>query len=294
MRKPAKSTSAVVGIATHNRAVELRKAVQSAQVQSHRPLRVAVLDDASSDDTPLLRSDFADVDWHRWATARGCLRARNHMMLSAREDYYVSLDDDAWFIQEDEIAVAVDHLESHPEVAAVAYDILSPDRPHPVKRGGCRAVPMFIGCGHVLRLSVVKALNGYSDFPGPYGSEEKDFCLRLIDAGYAIHQLDGVHVWHEKSSTARDLQRQFRSGVCNDLTLALRRMPMPILLLVLAWKAVAHLGFAIRHEMLHPYGGGVLDFLCVGTTTWRSRQPVRISSVLAFRALAKSQREVAD
>ena len=290
MSGPARAPSAVVGIATHNRAAELRKALESAQAQSHRPLRVTVVDDASTDETPLLQNDFASVDWQRWGTGQGHVRARNHMMLSAGEDYFVSLDDDAWFMQGDEIAVAVNYLESHPGVAAVAYDIISPDRPDPVPRGRRRSVPMFIGCGHMLRLSIAKALDGYSEFPGAYGAEEKDLCLRLIDAGYAVHQLDGVHVWHDKSSTARDLRRQFRSGVCNDLTLALRRMPLPLLLPVLSWKVTAHLVFAIRHGWLRPYGEGVQDFLRAGVATWRGRRPVRLHSVSVFRALSKSPR----
>jgi len=290
MSGPLRAPSAVVGIATHNRVAELRKALQSAQAQSHRPLRVTVVDDASTDETPLLRGDFASVDWQRWGTGQGYVRARNHMMLSAGEDYYVSLDDDAWFIQGDEITTAVDYLESHPDVAAIAYDILSPDRPNPAPRGRSRPVAMFIGCGHVLRLNIIKALDGYSEFPGAYGAEEQDFCLRLIDAGYAVHQLDGVHVWHDKSSSARDLRRQFRSVVCNDLTLALRRMPLSLLLPVLSWKAFAHLRFAFRQGWLRPYGEGVQDFLRAGLTTWRGRRPVRFDSISAFRALSKNPR----
>src|SRR4029079_8717640 len=150
----------------------------------HRPLRVAVVDDASADATPSVRPEFPTVSWERFATNQGYVRARNKMMLSAPEDYYVSLDDDAWFLATDEIALAVDYLESHPKVAAVAFDILSPDRPDANGRGKKTLVALFIGCGHVFRLSLVKRLGGYGQFPGSYGVEEADLCLRLIDAGY--------------------------------------------------------------------------------------------------------------
>jgi GT2 family glycosyltransferase len=286
------STSVVVGIATHNRADALRKAIQSALDQSHAPVRVAVIDDASTDNTPSLRYEFKTVSWQRWEPGQGCIRARNHMMLTGTEDYYVSLDDDAWFMRGDEIAVAVDYLERHPQAAVVAFDILSPDRPRQATRGVRRSVAMFIGCGHVLRLSAVKELGGYAEFPGTYGAEEKDLCLRLIDSGYQIVKFDGLHVWHDKSSLARDIPRQHRSGVCNDLTLTLRRVPLALLLPVLAWKVPSHIAFALRTGLFRPCLQGFRDFALTAAAVWRGRSPVRLSSVARFRTLTRSPREV--
>jgi glycosyltransferase involved in cell wall biosynthesis len=291
--RSAVNPSVVVGIATRNRAGELRKAIASALEQSHAPLRVAVIDDASSDDTLTLCNDFKSVSWERWEQGQGYVRARNKMMLTASEDYYVSLDDDSWFIQGNEITIAVDFLDRHPKVAAVAFDILSPDRPHPVARGSRQSVAMFIGCGHVLRLSTVKALGGYAEFPGTYGAEEKDFCLRLIDAGYQIVRFDGLHVWHDKSSLARDLPRQHCSGVCNDLALTLRRVPLGLLLPIMAWKVTNHIAFALRNGLLRPCLQGFRDFVFAAAAVWRARRSVRLSSMMRFRALTRSPREVA-
>jgi GT2 family glycosyltransferase len=290
--QPAEIASAVVGIATHNRVDVLRKAIGTALQQSFVPLRVAVIDDASSDETATLRHEFKAVSWERWEQGQGYVRARNQMMLAAAEDYYVSLDDDSWFIRGDEIAVAVDYLERHPKVAAVAFDILSPDRPQPMSRGARRSVAMFNGCGHVLRLSAVKELGGYAEFPGTYGVEEKDLCLRLIDSGYQIVKFDGVHVWHDKSSLARDISCQHRSGVCNDLTLTLRRVPLAFVIPVLAWKVPSHVAFALRTGLLRPCLKGFRDFVFAAAEVWRGRRPVRLSSMARFRALTRSPRDV--
>jgi glycosyltransferase involved in cell wall biosynthesis len=284
--------SAVVGITTHNRAGELRKAIASALEQSHAPLRVAVIDDASSDETPELRDEFETVSWERWGKKQGYVRARNKMMLNAAEDYYVSLDDDSWFIRGDEIAIAVDFLERHRETAAVAFDILSPDVPQPVARGSRLSVATFIGCGHVLRLSTVKALGGYAEFPGTYGAEEKDLCLRLIDAGYQIVKFEGVHVWHDKSSLARDIPRQHCSGVCNDLALTLRRVPLVFLLPIMAWKILSHIAFALRKGLLRACLQGFRDFVMAAADVWRTRSPVRLSTLAQYRMLTKLPREV--
>ena len=286
------SASVVVGIATRNRAKLLRKAIASTLQQTQRPLRVAIIDDASSDETPSLRQEFDSISWERWGSGQGYVRARNRMMLNAKEDYYVSLDDDAWFVDGDEVAVAVEYLEQHPTVAAVAFDIISPDRRIEASRGAKTSVAMFIGCGHVLRLSVVKELGGYSEFPGAYGAEEKDLCLRLIDAGYGIVKLDGVHVWHDKTSSARDLPGQHRSGVCNDLTLALRRVPAGLVVPVVVLKMSKHLVFAIRSGLLRACLQGVRDFMLVASDVWRARCPVRFSSLTQFYSLSRAPRKV--
>jgi glycosyltransferase involved in cell wall biosynthesis len=280
--------SVVVGIATRNRAALLSKAIESAYAQSHRPLGVAIIDDASDDDTPDLRARFPAAAWQRWDVPEGYVRARNAMMLNAHDTYYVSLDDDAWFLKGDEIAVAVAHLEQHPHTAAVAFDILSPDRPKERKRGAVTAVGTFIGCGHVLRLSAVRALGGYRPFPGSYGAEEKDLCLQFLDKGYDIVRLDGVHVWHDKTPLVRDLARQHRSGVCNDLSFALRRTPSGLLGPALAWKAGRQITFAMSHRLVGACLLGFGDFLSHLRLVWASRDPVKAATLARFRALSRS------
>src|SRR5437016_2864080 len=117
--------SVVVGIATHNRADIVRKAIRSALDQTYKPLRVAVIDDGSTDETPAVWREFPHISWERFQAVQGYVKARNRIMLSASEDYYVSLDDDAWFVKDDEIAIAVSFLEANRSVAAVAFDILT-------------------------------------------------------------------------------------------------------------------------------------------------------------------------
>lgn len=264
-----------VGISTINRADILPKSIQSAFSQSYPGVKVAVVDDGSTDATPAVAHGFPQVEWTRWDPNRGYVAARNYMMLGAQADYFVSLDDDAWFLQGDEIAIAVDLLDKDPSIAAIAYDILSPDRPQAVPRGPSVATGMFIGCGHVLRLDVVRRLNGYASFPAFYGGEELDLCLRLLDAGYRVVKLPGVHVWHDKSETARNLVARHRAGVCNDLTIAMRRTPFALLPFMMAWKFIRHFQFAWKAKLLATYWEAVRSFLCSFPVVWRGRLAVR-------------------
>jgi GT2 family glycosyltransferase len=264
----------LVGIVTHNRAGILPKAIHSALCQGYPGLEVAVFDDGSDDGTPALKAHFPTVKWHRNEGARGYMEARNELMRTARAEYYISLDDDAWFVSGDEIAVAIDYMQAHANVAALAFDILSPDRPLPVVRGKPHPAAAFIGCGHVLRISAVRQTGLYIPSPGLYGSEENDLCLRLLNENWDTHLLPGVHVWHDRSMVARNLREQYRSSVCNDLAFALRRCPLPLILIVLPGKILSHLRFAIHHRLLRPCLAGVGLFLRHALAVWRSRSPV--------------------
>lgn len=280
--------SVLVGIATRDRAGELERAIASAQAQSHRPLRIAVVDDASSDATPALQARYPEVSWRRFDIHRGLVAARNALMMTAQDRYYVSLDDDAWFMAGDEIARAVDYLESQQDVAVVAFDILSADRPAPQPRGPVQPGAMFIGCGHVIRLAAVRAVGSYAAFPGLYGGEEKDLGLRLIEAGYGIVKIPGLHVWHDKSMQARDLVAQHRSGVCNDLVMIWRRAPVLLLPPFLLWKLVRHLLFAARLDLTRPCLAGIADFVrAIGRGEGR-RAPLRLVTFSRYSALLAS------
>jgi len=239
------SPSVLIGITTHNRADILPKAISSALAQDHPDFAVSVLDDGSTDETSGLSGKFPGVKWQRNEVPQGIIEARNRLM-ATEADYYVSLDDDAWFLRHDEIGLAVAHMEAHREVAAVAFDILSPDRSEPVRRGEPKDVGMFIGCGHVLRISSVREAGFYAATPGTYGSEEADLSLRLQDLDYRVVLLPGVHVWHDKAWSGRDFFPIHRSGVCNDLVMTLRRCPFPDLVVLLPLKFVNYLRFWLR------------------------------------------------
>jgi len=190
------------------------------------------------------------------------------MMLGASEEYYVCLDDDARFIDGDEIEIAIEFMESRPSVAAVAFDIIAKWRPEKRPRGDSNAVRTFIGCGHILRLSVLKQLGGYAKFPGSSGCEEKDLCLRIID-----YSPDG-----------RD-ESQYLSGLHNDLAMVLRRAPLPILLPALIWRAHQQFRLARKINCAHVLPKVVLDFVRAVPSLWHGRRPVRMLSIARYWAL---------
>lgn len=271
-----------IGIVTRNRAEILPKAIRSAIAQDHADKEVLVFDDGSNDATAELRGQFPSVRWIRRDVSVGCMAARNYLMSIASGELFCSLDDDAWFLGTDELRVAAALFEERPDVAAAAFDILSPDRGTPGARKPPVLYHQFIGCGHVLRVTDVRDVGYYIETPGLYGSEETDLSIRLLDRGREIVYMPGVHVWHEKTNVARDRNAQYRSVVCNDLHFALRRFPSPIVFWKLPGKAVSHLRFALGHGLVRPYLQGILMFARHGRAAYLARKPVRRTTVREY------------
>jgi glycosyltransferase involved in cell wall biosynthesis len=273
----------LIGIVTKNRATVVPQSIESAL--SQQGALVSVIDDGSTDTTHEVARGFQSANWIMWSVSRGYVAARNYWIDNASVDYFVGLDDDAWFLQGDEVAVAGSIMQTNPKIAAIAFDILSPDRPERRPRSGMTKVSSFIGCGHMLRLSAVREVGGYAPTPGSYGGEEKDLCLRLIDAGYEIISLSGVHVWHDKTQVSRELPEQHRSGVCNDLVMTIRRAPGLLLPAALTVKFYRHSFFAVRKGLTKPTLAGFALFLRSLPEAWRTRKPVKASTLRAFMQL---------
>ena len=286
--KMKEAPTVVVGIVTRDRASVVRKAIDSALAQSFPNLAISVFNDGSVDETNTIAAEYPTVNWSDYATSRGCIAARNDLMGRVVEDYFVSLDDDAWFLNGDEISVGVNYLEAHPKVAAIAFDILSSDKSSERSRAQPRRVSMFIGCGHIVRMAAFRGADGYVSTPGIYGSEEKDLALRLMDAGYEIMLLPGVHVWHDKSAVAREQPAQHRSGVCNDLAMTLRRTPFAVMPLALVLKLYRHFRFSRAHELEEPFWGGVRLFCRSIPQVWQTRSPVRLATLRAYVKLSRN------
>ncbi len=268
------SVKVMVGVATRNRAEILPKALSSALAQQCEQLTVMVIDDASTDQTSAVSQRFPEVRWIQYPSNRGYILARNELMSQPDVDFFVSLDDDAWFLEKDEIRIAVEFLVLHPHVGAIAFDILTPDQPVRRPRSQPELVAKFVGCGHVVRLSCLKRSGLYEDLPGGYGGEEIDLCFRLRDVGYSVVRLPGVHVWHDKSQVARESYSQHRSCVCNDLSVILRRSPVLLLPLALSAKALTQLHYSYRTRQLKSCFSGFGQFFKSVESNWRSRKPV--------------------
>ena len=293
-----------IGITTYNRCDVLRKAIQSALDQEYAPKEIFVVDDASTDATPEVKIEFPQVRWHRYEEPHGYRAARNLMMTETDAELYCSLDDDSWFVSPNGLSQGVKLFEGNEKLGAVGYEIL--DQAHPDGSDTIRVRPsnMFIGCGHLLRLSAARNVGLYHEMPGEYGGEEKDLSVRLLDSDYEVVQLLGVPVWHDKTFQTRDIAQQHASGVANDLTFAFFRAPLWMTWWLIPAKIMSHLKFAAhfalrnvktlsdfdrhirqtngRMVFVGPAIRGITSFLKRGLISFHRRQPVSTKAFQKF------------
>jgi GT2 family glycosyltransferase len=288
-----------VGIATRNRPDALRRCLASIALIDDLVTEVIVVDDAS--DLPIdpvlqqipeaIARKTRIIDLPQ---GLGCIIGRNRMMRLAANDAVLMLDDDAYLIDAGAVSRASDVLRQHPYVAAVACAQAEADgspwpaamQPSPV---GYRCyVPAYIGCAALLRRSAFVKLGGYQESFRFYG-EEKDYCLRLLDAGYDVVYLPDARVAHVPDPAGRSDARYLRYVIRNDCLSALYNEPLPMLVITLPIRLARYAAMR-RNGSVHDPGG--LRWIVGGLIAalpgvWRDRRSMRWASIRRWRRLRR-------
>lgn len=227
---------ATVVITTKNRKEELRNAIASALAQTAQP-EVLVIDDASTDGThELVAREFPQVRLDRSELSLGLIRQRNRAARLARSPILFSIDDDAAFSSETIVEQTLREF-AHPRVGAVAIPFIdvkkSPDTHHRAPRAdGIYARYDYIGTAHAIRRDLFLGLSGYRDIL-IHQSEEEDYCVRLLNAGY-ITRAGNADPIHHFESPKRSLARMDFYGARNKVLYAWHNVPLPHLVKHLA------------------------------------------------------------
>lgn len=97
MQSSARELPFSVVIPTYNRAALVRRAIESALMQSLPPREVIVVDDGSTDDTEAILSEFGKRIRYVQQSNQGCSAARNCGVANSASDWIAFLDsDDCW------------------------------------------------------------------------------------------------------------------------------------------------------------------------------------------------------
>lgn len=262
-------------------------------MQNYPDKEVWVFDDASTDDTSSLKSQFPQVKWIRSEESKGLMYARNIFMSQTGFELFCSLDDDAWFIEPDSLSKAIELFLDNNLIAAIGFDMLDRQNNTPKTLVPYASLTnSFIGCGHIVLCRAAQQVGLYTLSPGYYGSEEKDLCLRLIDQEYLILKYNMKYVWHDKTNIERNLYLQHRSGVCNDLVFAYRRTPTLYLIPAIISKIIKQLLFAFSYKAAKLTGStikGIGDFLSWLFTKETQRNAVSLKGFRKYQSLKKHE-----
>jgi glycosyltransferase involved in cell wall biosynthesis len=266
-----------VVITTKNRKEELRVAVRSALEQTARP-EVLVIDDGSTDGTPeMMRAEFPQARLERVGQSLGYIAQRNRGAQLATGDILFSIDDDAAFSTPYVIEQTLAEFD-HPRVGAVAIPFINVKKEGTLHQrapgeSGIIVGNDYIGTAHALRRDLFLRLGGYRPYLFHQG-EERDYCIRLLDAGYVVRfgRSDPIHHFE---SPRRDFRRMDLYGRRNDILYAWYNVPwpsLPVHLLGTTARGVmfgfhVHRPLRMIHGLMNGYGAMVHEIF--------RRQPVR-------------------
>lgn len=280
--------TATVVVVTRNRKDDLRTAVQSALGQSADP-EVMVIDDGSSDgSSDMIRSEFAAVKLIRHEDSQGYIVRRNEGARLAAGDAVFSIDDDAAFTSPRTVEQTLREFDG-PCIGAVAIPFVEPRKGTEVMQrapgDATWVTDCFVGTAHAVRRDVFLKLGGYRERLVHQG-EERDFCIRLLDAGYVV-RLGTADPIHHYESPRRDFSRMDYYGRRNDVLFAWHYVPMPHLPVHLAGTLVNAVRSSWRAGRLSRMAAGSLAGITDGFAHPRDRRPVSTSVYRLHRRLKK-------
>lgn len=287
------SRELTVGITTRDRPDALRACLASLVTIGHLDPEILLFDDGSTvPAAEQIAGTPVAVRVIRDAAAPGYIVGRNRLVAAAAGTFVLLLDDDTRLLSAAGVEAAIGVLRADPRVAAVAFAQAEADgRPWPAAMQPSLAqvptlVPSFIGFAHLLRRSVFLDLSGYRESFEFYG-EEKDYCLRLLDAGYQTVYLPDALIAHVTDAATRDRRRYLRFVARNDCLGTLYNDPMTRLLWMLPARYALYFRMRSGWRIRDPWGGlwlarAVLRRL---PSVWRDRRPVSRATLARWRAL---------
>lgn len=281
---------ATIVITTKNRKEDLRRALRSAVVQTV-DAEIIVVDDGSTDGTAeMVRREFsARVCLHPFEESQGYIVGRNYAARVAKSPYIFSIDDDAEFTSPDTIEQTLAEF-NHPRVGAVAIpyiDVKKSSRVHQRSPEAKRiyATASYIGTAHAVRRDLFLALGAYREFIVHQG-EERDYCLRMLEAGFIVRCGNAAPIHHHESPR-RDFRRMDFYGSRNLVLFAWHNVPsamLPVHLLATTYKD-ARFGFQIKRPAIKLWG--LINGYAASVRDLKDRRPVSLSAYRLNRELRK-------
>jgi GT2 family glycosyltransferase len=284
-----------IGITTRDRFDALLRCLKSLTVVAHLDPEVLVYDDASS---PSVAERLAGTDLDvrvRVIGGRshvGLIVGRNELMRAASSPIVFMIDDDAALLSASPIERGLEILDRDPHVAAIGFaqsdrhgtrwdDSMQPSRSHV----SCY-VPAFIGFAHMVRRDIFLSLGGYRESFVFYG-EEKEFCLRLMEAGFRTVYLPDALVMHEPDPGGRSQVKYLRHVTKNDCLHALYNEPLHRVAWLVPGRLYLYFRMRRSWKIRDPWGWAwVLRQLAANAgSIVRERRPVSPQTIALWKRL---------
>lgn len=257
----------LIGITTKNRVEKLIQCIDSIKLLEYPNFKIRVFCDGCSDNTVTELTNYPDIEVIVNRESIGLKKARNKLMGALDFKYFVTLDDDTYFVQKDTLEKSITFLEKNENIGILSFDIKDGNYIHDNFIPNSNLKPFqiseFVGCGNIIKNDVLKDCGFYNENNLPYGCEEQELAINCLKRNHLIYYLPGTILIHNEEQKNRSYTRQWESTVNNNLYIAYMYYPVylwPILIII---KAIILLKYGLFHEKFMPTIRGIYHFIFI-------------------------------
>jgi GT2 family glycosyltransferase len=140
-----------------------------------------------------------------------------------------------------------------------------------------------------MRRDLFLRLGSYRSLFHFYG-EEKEFCLRSLDAGYSIVYLPDSRIAHVPDAATRNAVKYLRYYTRNDCLTAMYNYPWPLMVAQIARRLLCYGTIQKKMSLKDPDGLRWLmhELRIHFPAVMRRRRPVKWRTILSWRRLKKT------
>lgn len=242
-----KTTSIV--ICSFNRCEDLRYTCAQLRKLDPQPDEIIIcLDGCTDDSAAMLANEFSECIVIENDQTLGSIPSRDRAFRLAKGDLIISLDDDSYPLDPAFLQKAAAVVEQHPEAGAFTFPEIRNDGkaavPNLSPESPGQYIRDFPNCAGVMLRDVYGKVAAYPNFfSHAYG--EPDYCLQLYAAGYAVWFEPSLPIRHHFTPKQRNMLTRHLQNARNELWSVLMRCPFPQLLLVVPFRVLRQLAFAL-------------------------------------------------
>ena len=238
-------------VPTYNRLDNIRKFIDEILKQTYLAFTVYIVDDCGECDLSWLIDYNIKIHYTRLERNQGQANARNVAIRKGKGDIVVSLDDDAWFFEDNEaLSKLARRFNQSEKLGCLMFDILEPEKKWLSEIRGLKegeVIGSHITCGCAYQRVVLENIGGFNEFFHS-GAEESDIALKLIYFGYELVFSKEIRVFHNYNGSERSRKwyNKLRYNTTrNDLLIVLMYFPLEYRVKFFFGKYLSHLKYSL-------------------------------------------------
>ena len=240
-------------VPTYNRPNDIEKFVLEIQKQNFKDYHVFIIDDCGPEQIEhLIPKNDSRFSYFRLPENKGQAFARNIAIEKGVGEIIVSMDDDAWFENENAFSHLNDYFKKYSNLGCLMFDVRTPQEDylskiHAISTDG-QIIGSHITCGCAYSRKALMEIEGFGGYLHS-GAEETDVTLKLIEKGYDLRFALLIPVFHNYIPGIRSKRwyRMLRFNTTrNDLLIVVMRYPLVYVLPYFFGKYFSHVLFSVK------------------------------------------------